>query len=115
MRSTGWMKRQCWMTGDSDVEVIGAGGYTCHHPVQEPRQADTPSTANPTPRDALAQSVFYHGAPPAPNATVFDHGHKLAFARLTPMILLRRAGMATLLIADRSTVWTCLSDGHSGR
>jgi hypothetical protein len=102
------------MTGDVDVEVSGAGGNTCHHTVQELRQADTHSTAHPTPRDALAQLVCYHGALPAPDATVFGRGHNLAFARLTLMILLRMAGMAILLGADRSTVWACLSDDHNG-
>jgi hypothetical protein len=76
------------MTGDADVEVSGAGGNTCHHTMQEPRQADTHSTANPTPRDALTPSVFYHGAPPAPEPTVFGRGHNLAFARLTLIMLL---------------------------
>jgi len=102
------------MTGDADVEVIGAGGNTCHHTVQEPRQADTHSTAHPTPRDALAQSVFYHGALPAPDATVFGRDHNLAFARMTLMMLLRMAAMAILLGADRSTGWACLSDDHNG-
>jgi hypothetical protein len=84
------------MTGDSDVEVSGAGGNTCHRTVQEPRQSDTHSTANPTPREALAQLVFYHGALPAPDATVFGRGHNLAFARLTLVSLLRMAGMGHL-------------------
>jgi hypothetical protein len=42
--------------------------------------------------------VFNHGALLIRNEAVFGHGHKLAFARFTLMILLPMMGMAIVLV-----------------
>jgi hypothetical protein len=87
-----------WMTGDPDMEVIGAGGKAFYHKVQQPRQTDTHGTADAAERDALTQQVFNHGALLIRNEAVFSCSHKLAFARFTLMILLSMAGMAIFLV-----------------
>jgi len=81
-----------------DVQGIRTNRKALHHKVQEPREADAHGTADPTQRDALTQQMFHRGAPLIRNAAVFGRGTKLAFARLTLMMLFPMAGMAIFLV-----------------
>ena len=65
--------------------------------MQEPRETDTHSTADPAQRDALPQQVFHSGAPLIRNEAVIGRSTKLAFARFALMILLPMTGMAIFL------------------
>jgi hypothetical protein len=80
------------------MSIIGTGGKALHHKMQEPGEADAHHTADPTQRDALTQQVFHRGAPLIRNEAIFGPGTKLAFTRLTLMILLPMAGMAIFLV-----------------
>ena len=87
-----------WTGWDPDMSIIGTGGKAHHHTMQEPGEADAHRTADPTQREALTPQVFHHGAPLIRNEAIFGHGTKLAFARLTRMILLTLADMASVLV-----------------
>ena len=80
------------------MEVLGTSRKAFHHTVQEPREADTYGTADPTQRDALPQQVFYPCAPLIRHEAVVGRRTQLAFARFALMILLPMAGVTIFLV-----------------
>jgi hypothetical protein len=78
--------------------MIGTGGKTFHHEVQQPRQADAHRTANPAQGEALAQEVGNLRTSLGRNEQVFGASAKLALAIFTQMILFAMAGMAIFLV-----------------
>ena len=77
--------------------MTGAAGKAFHHEVQQPRQADAYSAANPAQGETLAQQVSYQGSPLLRNNGIVGTGAKLALAIFTLMILFAIMGMAILL------------------
>ena len=80
------------------MEVIGAGRKAFDHKVQEPRETDAHSTADPPEGDTLTQQLFDPQALLGRNAPVDGIRSKLAATRFTLMILLPMAGMAIFLV-----------------
>jgi hypothetical protein len=66
--------------------------------VHQPRQTAPPGAADATAREALTAEVCNPGALRSRKEAVFGHGHQLAFARVTPMMLRTMVGMAILLV-----------------
>src|SRR5215831_8021503 len=88
----------CWLGWQLDMEVLGTGRQAVHHTVQEPREADTDGTADPTQREALPQQVFHPRAPLSRDEVVVGRTTKLAFARFALIILLPMASMTIFLV-----------------
>ena len=78
--------------------MIGTGGKTFHHEVQQPRQADAHRAANPAQGDALAQQVFNLHTALGSNEAVCGASAKLVLAIFAQMILFAMAGMAIFLV-----------------
>jgi len=80
------------------MSMIGTGGKTCHHEVQQPRQADPHRAANPAQREALAQELGNLCTSLGSHEKVVGASAKLALAIFTQMMLFAMAGMAIFLV-----------------
>ena len=78
--------------------MIGTGGKTFHHEVQQPRQANAPCAANPAQAEALAQQVGNLRTALGSNEAVCGTGAQLALAIFAQMILFAMAGMTIFLV-----------------
>ena len=78
--------------------MIGTGGKTVHHEVQQPRQADAHRAANPAQGEALAQEVGNLCTSLGSNEKVFGASAKLALAIFTQMMLFAMTSMAVFLL-----------------
>ena len=78
--------------------MIGTGGKTFHHEVQQPRQADAHRAANPAQGEALAQQVGNLRTALGGNEAVSSASAKLALAIFTQMMLFAMASMAIFLL-----------------
>ena len=78
--------------------MIGTGGKTFHHEVQQPRQADAHRAANPAQGEALAQQVGNLRTALGSNEVVCGASAQLALALFAQMILFAMAGMAIFLV-----------------
>jgi hypothetical protein len=95
------------------MEVIGTRRKAFHHDVQQPRETDPNSPADPAQGDALAQQVFNQRALLVRNEAAFGAGHELAATRVALMILFASASMAIFLVSVRLTLWARISHDHS--
>jgi hypothetical protein len=80
------------------MSMIGTGGKTFHHAVQQPRQADAPRAANPAQGEALAQQVCHLRTALGSNEAVGSASAQLALTIFAQMMLFAMAGMAIFLV-----------------
>ena len=88
---------RAWLGGELDMEILGTGCKAFHPKVEEPRETDAHSPAEPIQGDALAQQLFDPLALRGRKTLVEGICSKLAAARFTLMILLPMASMTIFL------------------
>jgi hypothetical protein len=86
--------------------MLGTGGKTFHHAVQQPRQADAHRAAHPAQGEALAQQICNLPTALGSNEVVGSASAKLARTIFAQMMLFAMAGMTIFLVPSCAARWT---------